>query len=144
MSYKIDTCCNLAWCSALLGYGKHRLAEQQDFFCLMNLFTLLITDKCVNTCFHCWAASVQFDSNLLNFVLVIHFLLLFLLYHVQLFVICKPLKLYLSLFYARPLKHLFFLGSIIFSSFLSTAMFSAFRVETGSLFQVSALMLATL
>ena len=37
----------------------------------MNLFTLLIADKCVNTYFHCWTALVQFDSNLLNFVLVI-------------------------------------------------------------------------
>ena len=34
------------------------------FLCVMNLFTLLITDKCVNTCFHRWAALVQFDSNI--------------------------------------------------------------------------------
>ena len=43
----------------------------------MNLFTMLITDKCVNTCFHHWAATIQFDSNLFfifgfshNFVLI--------------------------------------------------------------------------
>ena len=38
---------------------------------VMNLFTVLITDKCVNTCFHCWAALVYF-----YFVLVIILVLL--------------------------------------------------------------------
>ena len=48
-------------------------------FFVMNLFTLLM-DKCGNICFHRWAAMVQFDSNLVNVVLVIILVLLFLVY----------------------------------------------------------------